>query len=111
MFHLPEDEPKAPEKFNFEFEKLSPSELERMSQNFPHIFKIDYTDCIGALRDEVRSFRCEIRGEKFVPSKRHHLSAFSNRANKEHPAPSSITSLKDNNTFPGRKERHLYKVK
>lgn len=29
MFHLPEDEPDAPEIFNFDFEKLSPSELER----------------------------------------------------------------------------------
>lgn len=29
MFHLPEDEPDAPEKFNFDFEKLSPSDLER----------------------------------------------------------------------------------
>lgn len=28
-FHLPEDEPEAPEKFNFDFEQLSPSELER----------------------------------------------------------------------------------
>jgi hypothetical protein len=29
MFHLPADEPEAPEKFNFDFEQLSPSELER----------------------------------------------------------------------------------
>lgn len=32
MFHLPEDEPEAPDKFDFEFEKLSPSELERKWQ-------------------------------------------------------------------------------
>lgn len=29
MFHLPEDEPEAPEKFNFDFEQLNPSELKR----------------------------------------------------------------------------------
>ncbi|CDO54011.1 similar to Saccharomyces cerevisiae YHR030C SLT2 Serine/threonine MAP kinase [Geotrichum candidum] len=61
MFHLPEDEPEAPEKFNFDFEQLNPSELKH------------------ALRDEVQSFRKEIRGEKYVTSKRQHAPSIVSR--------------------------------
>lgn len=61
---------------------------------------------IGALKDEVQSFRCEIRGEKFTPSKRYHLTGFTNR--KEGHV-SQLTSRKDVHTFPGRKEKHRTK--